>query len=260
MLLIISPSKTQSFSTHVLEPYSFPALLDHTCQLIELLRELDVNQIGDVMKTSSKLSQSSWQSFQDFRVPFNADNAKQALLAFKGDVYSGIRTEQYSEKDFQFAQNHLRILSGLYGILKPLDLIQPYRLEMSTSITTSRGKNLYFFWGDLLTSEVNKVLDSFSDPVLVNLASQEYFKALLPGQLKGRIVNVAFKEMKNEVYRIVAIHAKRARGKMVDFVITNRLRNVNDLVSFSEDGYQFNEVLSSSSDIVFCRGEKMSCN
>jgi len=254
MLLIISPSKTQSFSTHDLDPYSLPTLLDHSCQLIEFLRKFDVNQIGDLMKTSSKLSQSSWQSFQDFRVPFKAENAKQALLAFKGDVYSGIRVEQYSEKDFQFAQNHLRILSGLYGILRPLDLIQSYRLEMSTSITTLRGKNLYSFWGDLLTNEVNKALDSFSDPVLVNLASKEYFKALIPGQLKGRIVNVVFKEKKNGVYRIVAIYAKKARGKMVDFVITNRLRNVNDLVSFSEDGYQFNEDLSSSSNMVFCRG------
>jgi cytoplasmic iron level regulating protein YaaA (DUF328/UPF0246 family) len=172
MLLIMSPSKTQSFITHALGPYSLPTLLDHTCQLIEFLRELDVNQISDLMKTSSKLSQSSWQSFQAFRVPFNAENANQALLAFKGDVYSGIRAEQYSEKDFQFAQNHLRILSGLYGILKPLDLIQSYRLEMSTSITTLRGKNLYSFWGDLLTNEVNKALDSFSDPVLDNLATK----------------------------------------------------------------------------------------
>ena len=254
MLLIISPSKTQSFDAYGPDSHSLPALLEHTCQLIEYLRELDVNQIGDLMKTSSKLSQSSWQSFQDFQVPFTAENAKQALLAFKGDVYSGMRVEQYSEKDFQFAQEHLRVSSGLYGILKPLDLIQSYRLEMSTSLTTSKGKNLYSFWGDLLANEVNKSLDLFSDPVVVNLASQEYFKALLPGQLKGRIVNVAFKEKKNGVYRIVAIHAKRARGKMVDFVITNRLRNVRDITSFSEDGYQFREDLSSLSDIVFCRG------
>jgi len=254
VLLIISPSKTQDFSTQRSAPHTLPTLLVYSCQLIEYLRKLDVDQIGDLMKTSSKLSQSSRQSFQDFQVPFDAENAKQALLAFKGDVYSGIRAEQYSEEDFHFAQKHLRILSGLYGILKPLDLMQPYRLEMSTSLATVRGKNLYSFWGDLLTAEVNKALVSFSDPVLVNLASHEYFKALLPGQLKGRIVNVAFKEKKNGAYRIIAIHAKRARGKMVDFVITNRLRDVGDLASFSKDGYHLSEDLSTTSSMVFCRG------
>jgi cytoplasmic iron level regulating protein YaaA (DUF328/UPF0246 family) len=254
MLLIISPSKTQDFSIQSLTSHTQPSLLDCASQLMENLRKLDVDQVAGLLKTSAKLSQSSWQSFQDFQVPFDATNAKQALLAFKGDVFSGIGVEQYSEEDFLFAQKHLRILSGLYGLLKPLDLIQAYRLEMATALETSRGKNLYAFWKELLTDEVNKALGSLPDPVLVNLASQEYFKVLQPDKLNGRIVNVAFKEKKNGSYKTIAIHAKRARGMMVDFVITNRLVKAEDLVSFSEDDYLFSAEHSSSATIVFCRG------
>lgn len=254
MLMIISPSKTQDFRTQDLISYTLPTLLDQSCRLIEYLRKLDEARIGLLMKTSRKLSQSSWESFQDFNVPFEIANAKQALLAFKGEVYSGIRVDQYSKEDFQFAQAHLRILSGLYGILKPLDLIQPYRLEMSTALATERGESLYTFWGDLLTDEVNRALVSFADPLLVNLASLEYFKALVPAKIKARIVNVVFKEKKNGAYRTIAIHAKKARGKMVNFVITERLSKVGELTSFSEDGYRFSEDLSSASDMVFCRG------
>ncbi len=256
MLIIISPSKTQDFNANSLATpfHTIPAFLDHSGRLIECLRKFDVGQIGELLKTSRKLSQSSWQSFNDFQVPFDLENAKQALLAFKGDVYSGIRAEQYSEEDFLFAQKHLRILSGLYGILRPLDLIQPYRLEMSTALLTDRGKNLYSFWRVVLTAGVNKALASFSEPLLLNLASVEYFKALLPSALNCRVVNVAFKEKKNGGYRSIAIHAKRARGKMVHFVIANRFSKLADLLTFSEDGYLFSEEFSSANEMVFCRG------
>ena len=205
------------------------------------------------MKTSTKLSESTWESIHRFSVHYDVTNAKQALLAFTGAVFNGICTEHYNEDDFQFAQRHLRIVSGLFGILRPLDLIQPYRLEMATALETKKGKNLYEFWGELLTKEVNNDLNLLENPEVINLASNEYFKALFPEKLKGRVVNVAFKESKNGEYKTIAIHAKKARGKMVNFVIKNRLSRAQDLPIFAEDGYVFSKELSSLSNMVFCR-------
>lgn len=253
MLLIISPSKTQNFKPSASAPYTTPTLLKHSCLLIRHLQKLDRDQVGKLLKTSPKLSQSSWNNFQNFHTPFTDKNAKQALLTFEGEVFRGIETEQYTEDDFQFAQQHLRILSGLYGILKPLDLMQPYRLEMATALECGKAKNLYSFWRKMLTDEINNTLASCHDQVLINLASQEYFKALDKKKLTGKVVDIAFKEMKNGTYKTIAIHAKRARGKMVNFIIKNRITKVAELSSFSEGGYSLNKKLSSSSSRVFCR-------
>ena len=205
------------------------------------------------MKISDKLAELNYQRFQDFETPFTPDNAKQALLVFKGDVYRGMNVEDYSEEELAFAQKHLRILSGLYGVLRPLDLMQPYRLEMGTKLETQTGKNLYEFWGDRLSQLINGDLEKEPDPCLVNLASNEYFKSIDRKSLKARVLNIAFKENKGGKYKVVAIHAKRARGLMVDYVIRNRIEAPEGMKDFDAEGYQYSEALSDSDNWVFCR-------
>ena len=205
------------------------------------------------MKISDKLATLNQQRFQDFTTPFTPQNAKQALLVFNGDVYRGIDSENYDEDDLAFAQDHLRILSGLYGILRPLDLMQPYRLEMGTKLATEKGKNLYEFWGTQISELINTELENTPDPCLVNLASNEYFKSVDLTSLKARVLNIAFKENKSGTYKIVAIHAKRARGLMVDFVIRDRIENPELMKGFDRDGYAFNLDLSDDATWVFCR-------
>ncbi|MFC1827400.1 peroxide stress protein YaaA, partial [Thermodesulfobacteriota bacterium] len=202
---------------------------------------------------SDKLVQLNWQRYQEFTTPFNPDNARQALLAFKGDVYSGLGAETFSDTDLTFAQDHVRILSGLYGILKPLDLMQAYRLEMGTKFSTSHRKNLYEFWNSRVTEKLNDDLKVQKNPLLVNLASDEYFKVIHPKILQAPILKISFKENKSGTYKVIAIHAKRARGLMANFVVKNRLINAKDLKSFDSEGYEFNKALSSNEELVFCR-------
>ena len=180
-------------------------------------------------------------------------NAKAALFAFKGDVYGGIDIEHFTEDDFEYAQNHLRILSGLYGYLRPLDLIQPYRLEMKTKLANPRGDNLYQFWGERITQSLNKDIKKQEQPVLVNLASNEYFKSVKPKLLEGRILNITFKETKDGKTRIVAIFAKRARGMMADYIIRNRIEKPEDIKKFKQGGYRFNKALSDDKQWTFER-------
>ena len=193
------------------------------------------------------------QRFQKFTVPFDLVNAKQALLVFKGDVFSSIDVEAYTDEDLSFAQDHVRILSGLYGILRPLDLIQSYRLEMGIKSGFSGRKNLYEFWGRQVTDVLNEDLDHETKPLLVNLASDEYFKVIQPQKITAPILKISFKENKNGTYRVIAIHAKRARGLMINFVVTNHLEKVQDLKTINLEGYQFNDILSSDQEWVFCR-------
>ncbi|NJN23777.1 MAG: peroxide stress protein YaaA [Acaryochloridaceae cyanobacterium RL_2_7] len=254
MLMVISPAKTLDFSPRDCSDYTIPDQLDQSQELVEQLRELSPSEIGTLMKISPKLSDLNYQRFQDFHLPFSMDNAKPALLAFKGDVYKGIDTATYKPDDLNFAQKHLRILSGLYGILRPLDLIQPYRLEMGTKFQNAKGKNLYEFWGSQISELINQSLEGQSENVLVNLASNEYFKAIDQKRLKARLLNIAFKEHKNGAYKVVAIHAKRARGLMVDYGVRNRIQTVEALKGFDLEGYVFREDLSTESDWVFARG------
>ncbi|MBU0966081.1 MAG: peroxide stress protein YaaA [Proteobacteria bacterium] len=253
MLLIISPAKTQDFNVRNYPHCTVPVLLKQSRLLIDLLRQLSAAELGRLMKISPKLSELNRQRYEDFHPPFELSNARQALLAFRGDVYSGIDADHYGDEDFSFAQQHLRILSGLYGVLKPLDLIQPYRLEMGTRLANSRGKDLYDFWGTIITDELNEDLQDEAEPVLVNLASQEYFKAIKPRTLQARLLTISFKENKNNRYQVIGIHAKRARGLMTDFVIRNRITALDDLQSFTQNGYQFRSSLSSETEWVFCR-------
>ena len=251
MLMIISPSKTQNFDPPTQSKYTQPAHQGQIQTLVEQLQQYSPDELGQLMKISPKLSDLNWQRYQNFQTSFNPKSAKQALLAFKGDVYNGIEVESYAQDDFAFAQKHLRVLSGLYGLLKPLDLIQPYRLEMGTKLKTQQGNTLYDFWGSQITDALNA--DLGSDSTLVNLASGEYFKAVHPQKLKGKVLNIAFKENKNGTYKVIGIYAKRARGLMVNFAIRNRIAEPNDLQNFAVDGYTFNPDLSEANQWVFCR-------
>ncbi len=256
MILIISPSKTQQMEGRTVEKYSRPALLDHSAQLVEQLAAMSEDELAGLMKMSAKLAALSYERYQKFTLPFTLDNARQALTVFHGDQFSTIAVDDYREDDFLFAQQHLRILSGLYGVLRPLDLMQPYRLEMATRLATDRGKTLYAFWGDLITDRIGNTLEEQENPLLVNLASDEYFKALQPDHLHCPVVKIAFKEIRNNVARIIAIHAKRARGMMVDFVIRHRITDPEMLKNFSSGGYTYSMDLSTEKEWVFTRSGK----
>ena len=254
MLITLSPSKGQDFEQAApTQTHSVPDQLDDSIVLAKTLKNYSANKIKDLMSISDNLSELNHQRFQDFETPFTAQNAKQALFAFKGDVYSGINTTSMNQADYEYAQEHLRILSGLYGSLKPLDLIQPYRLEMKTKLKTRRGDNLYQFWGESITDLLNESLKSQKQKVIVNLASQEYWKSVKPKQLNGEVINVAFKENKDGKSRIIAIFAKKARGMMADFIIRNRIESVEGLKDFNYEGYQYDDKVSTDSLFVFSR-------
>ena len=252
MIIIISPSKTQDFSSNPNIQISYPRQLKQSLQLINTLTELSSEELAILMKISEKLSLLNWQRFQNFSDDFSLKNAKQALLAFKGGVYKGFSIETYTPEDFNFAQQHLRILSGLYGVLRPLDLIQPYRLEMGTRLKNIDGKNLYEFWGDKITQLLNQDLAN-QDSLVINLASNEYFKAIKPNYLEAKILTLSFKENKQGAYKVVAIHAKHARGLMANFIIKNRLNNPESIKNFKLENYQFNSALSNTNEWVFTR-------
>ncbi len=242
MLITLSPSKGQDFETPALsKTCSKPEALKDSELLIKELRKIKQQDIQQLMSVSENIARLTADRYKSFNTPFTPKNAKQAIFAFKGDVYSGIDIEKYKEADLKYAQNHLRILSGLYGCLRPLDLIQPYRLEMKTKLHNVRGENLYQFWGDSITDELNKELDKQKQAVLVNLASNEYFKSVKPKQLKGRLLNINFKETKDGKTRVVAIFAKRARGMMTDYILRNRIEKPEDIKKFKQGGYRFSK-------------------
>ncbi|MBN7770098.1 peroxide stress protein YaaA [Marinobacter daepoensis] len=255
MLMIISPAKTLDYESPLAtETHTQPDFLDDACELIDQLKELEPHQISNLMSISDKLGQLNAERFQSWCTPFTADNARQAVLAFKGDVYTGLNAESFSEEDFAFAQNHLRILSGLYGLLKPLDLMQPYRLEMGTRFGNTRGKDLYAFWGTRITETLNHRLAN-DDKVLVNLASNEYFKSVQKKQLDARLITPQFKDWKNGQYKIISFYAKKARGLMCRYAIQNRITQADDLKGFNLDGYYFSEDQSDSNNWIFLRDE-----
>lgn len=254
MIIVISPSKTLDFSPNPFQMHTIPRQLENSQELIDTIKQLSAKDLADLMKISEKLSQLNWQRYRDFQQPFSLNNAKQALLAFKGDVYAGIDAENYTKDDFAFAQNYLRILSGLYGALRPLDLIQPYRLEMGTRLHNSSAKNLYEYWGDQVTELIKQDLNEHKTPLLLNLASNEYFKVIKPKLLQLPVLSLSFKENKAGVYKTIGIHAKRARGLMTDFIIKNRLTEASQIKTFCNSDYGFNENLSSENEWVFSRG------
>ncbi len=256
MLMVISPAKTLDFETAAKTKKStVPDFLSQSEQLIDQLRVLSPSDISELMSISDKLGQLNFDRFLNWHTPFDSENAKQAVLAFKGDVYTGLDAESFSSKDFSFAQKHLRMLSGLYGLLRPLDLIQPYRLEMGTKFVNEEGANLYKFWGNQLTEALNQQLKKNKSEVLVNLASNEYFKAVNSKELNADIITPVFKDFKNGKYKIISFYAKKARGLMSAYVIKNQIDNVDDLKKFDTDGYCYNSAMSSAREWVFTREE-----
>ncbi len=254
MIITLSPSKGQDFSEPAkTKKYTIPDALDDSQWLIKELRKINTGELQTLMDISENIAKLNVGRVKDFKVPFTTSNAKQAIFAFKGDVYSGINIENFSADDLAYAQKHLRMLSGLYGCLRPLDLIQPYRLEMKTKLKNPRGDNLYKFWGERITDSLNKELVKQQEPVLVNLASNEYFKSVKPKLLKGRLLNINFKETKDGKTRIVAIYAKRARGMMTDYILRNRIENPEDMKKFKEGGYKYAKADSDDKQWTFVR-------
>lgn len=257
MLILISPAKTLDYQSPLAtERFTQPALLEHSQQLIKTARTLSAPQIKKLMGISDKLADLNATRFHDWQPDFTPENARQALLAFKGDVYTGLQAETFSDADFDFAQQHLRMLSGLYGVLRPLDLMQPYRLEMGIRFENERGKDLYQFWGDIITDTLNEALAEQGDEIVVNLASDEYFRAVKPKKLNARIIKPVFLDEKNGTFKVISFYAKKARGLMSRYIIEQRLTKPEQLTGFNREGYFFDEAASTPDELVFKRHEQ----
>lgn len=254
MLVLLSPSKTQDFtpSARIAAPTQ-PELLKESATLVKTLRKLSEAEIGRLMHISDKLAALNHHRYHDFSTPFTAGNAKPAVLAFRGDVYDGLDADTMDAADLDFAQHSLRMLSGLYGILRPYDLMQPYRLEMKTPLANPRGKDLYTFWGNRITDLLNQHLESENADTVINLASGEYFKAVQPKRLKARLLTVHFKERKGNELKVIGLFAKKARGMMARHIVRHRITETGDMTGFNEEGYRFEPELSSTTEFVFAR-------
>ncbi len=259
MLAVISPAKSLDFdSPPATGKHSQPDFLSDSRALIGELRNRSAADLSDLMHISSKLAELNYQRYSDWQTPFSPDNAKAAMLAFTGDVYMGLQANDLSERDFTWAQNHLRILSGLHGLLKPLDLIQPYRLEMGTKLGNPRGDDLYAFWRAKVTRALDRAITQAHGskggrPVLLNLASNEYFNVLDTSRLNARIITPTFKDLRKGRYTFISFFAKKARGAMARFMIENRVTTVKGLKEFAQDDYYFEASLSNDDDWVFHR-------
>lgn len=257
MLILISPAKTLDYQSPLTTTrYTRPELLDYSRLLVAEARKLSTPQIATLMGISDKLADLSATRFHEWRPDFTPQNARQAILAFRGDVYTGLQAETFSEQALDFAQQHLRILSGLYGVLRPLDLMQPYRLEMGIRLANPRGKDLYQFWGDVITHQLNAALQSQGDNSVVNLASDEYFKAVQPEKLHADIIKPVFLDQKNGKFKVISFYAKRARGLMTRYIIENRLTTPAQLTGFNSAGYFFDQEASTTGELVFKRHEQ----
>jgi len=254
MLIAISPAKKLDYTTPApVGEHSQPMHLDRASELIDIMRQKDSFEIASLMKLSMKLADLNMHRYQDWHTPFTPENAKQAVFAFCGDVYQGLDATTLNTTDIAYAQDHLRILSGLYGLLRPLDLMQPYRLEMSTKLATDYGHNLYQFWGNIITKSINTDLKNQGDDILINLASNEYFSSIKKRDIRGRIITPAFKELRQGKYRIISFNAKKARGFMSRYIIQNQITNPEDIQSFDVANYRFNAELSSADTYTFTR-------
>lgn len=248
MIILISPSKTLDFSSPAKDNYTTPLFIKDSCSLISELKKLSVKQICNLMSISDKLGELNFNRYHKFSRTFTTKNSREAIYAFRGDVYEGLSADSLTTKDIEYAQEHLRILSGLYGLLRPLDLIQPYRLEMGIKLANKEGKNLYQFWENKITEAIEK-----DSTTIINLASQEYFKAINTKVLSQKIITPIFKEKKGDSYKVIALLAKKARGLMSRYIIQNRLTKIEDIKNFSEAGYKFIPSFSDEFEWVFTR-------
>ena len=257
MLVVVSPAKNLDFESDIpVKQFTQPAMLEDTEKLMEVCRTLSPADLSSLMKISDKLATLNANRFAEFTTPFTPDNARQAMYAFNGDVYTGLDAYSLDSDTVAYAQKHLRILSGLYGLLRPLDLMQAYRLEMGTKLANPEGKDLYAFWDDRITYVLNKALEAQGDNVLINLASNEYFKAVKKKSLDGMIITPTFKDCKNGQYKIISFFAKKARGLMARYILENRVEDVEGLKNFEVDGYVFSEEQSSSTELVYLRNQE----
>ena len=253
MLAIVSPAKTLDYESKlVTKKHSEPRFLEDSSLLINQLRKLTPPDLSSLMSISDNLAELNHRRYAEWDTCLEK-SARPAILAFKGDVYLGLDAQSLGERDFTWAQKHLRILSGLHGILRPLDRIHPYRLEMGTSLATTRGKNLYEFWGNTVTEALNDDLADQPKPILINLASNEYYGVLQPKDIHARIIDVQFKELRDGQYRFLSFFAKKARGLMARYMIDHRVKTLKALKQFNYEGYSFNEELSSGDNWVFTR-------
>jgi len=256
MLFVVSPAKNLDYdSAAPVDDYTQPDLLDEAAALVKVCRQFSPHELSELMGISDKLAGLNAARFSEWRTPFSTTKAKQAVFAFNGDVYTGLDAASLSEADWQYGQEHMRILSGLYGVLKPLDLMMPYRLEMGTKLKTSRGRDLYAFWGDTITQKLNQTLDHLDTDIFINLASNEYFKAVKTDSLQAKVVTPVFKDTKNGKLKVISFYAKKARGLMARYILEKKPNSVADLQSFDEAGYSFNAELSNDKELVFCRDE-----
>lgn len=254
MISVVSPAKSLNFDdSSSVKMFSQCSFLKKSQLLVNDLKKYSPKQISDLMKISDKLAVLNADRYNNWSLPFNERNAKQAAFAFKGDVYIGLEIDSFSKDDLNYAQDHFRILSGLYGLLKPLDLIQAYRLEMGTSFQNKRGKNLYEFWNSSITKHLNKELELSKSQYLLNLASNEYYKVILPKTLNATVITPVFKDWKNGRYKIISFFAKKARGMMAAYQLKNKIKNPEDLKGFDTAGYTFNDDMSQGNQLVFTR-------
>lgn len=254
MLTLISSAKTLDFTGPLpTQQHSQPEFIHQADTLVKLCRNLTPTQISSLMSISDKLAKLNANRYAQWQKKADLNNARQAIFAFKGEIYHGLHPEDFTQKDIDFAQQHLRILSGLYGILRPLDLIQPYRLEMSTKLQNKQGKDLYAFWQDDITQSIDAILEKQSHPILIDLAFDDYFKAIIQKQLKAKLVKPIFLDKKNDNYRVINVYAKKARGLMCRYIIKQQVTSIEQLVNFDMDGYKFCRQDSDDEQLIFKR-------
>lgn len=257
MLALISPAKTLDYESALpTDSHTLPRLLAHSQELIDVSRTLSASEIASLMSVSEKIANLNVERFRDWQADFDFSNARQALFAFKGDVYTGLDAYSLTEQDIRYAQQHLRMLSGLYGLLRPLDLMMPYRLEMGTKLKNPRGANLYEFWGNIITDLINEDLAAAKSELLVNIASDEYYKSVKESKIQAEIIKPVFLDQKNGKYKVISFYAKKARGLMARYIIENNIERAEDLKGFNTDGYYFDADSSLKGELVFKRDEQ----
>ncbi|MCG6187033.1 peroxide stress protein YaaA [Maribellus maritimus] len=257
MLIVVSPAKSLNFETPAtVANYSIPELLEQSEKLIGKLKKMSPGQLSKLMNISKDLGELNYERYQNWILPFNTENAKQAVLAFNGDVYQGLSAATLSEEKLELAQKRMRILSGLYGVLKPLDLIQAYRLEMGTKLKYYKSDDLYSFWNPIITRKINEAVAESGTDFLINLASNEYFKSIDKKKLKAKIITPEFKDLKNGQYKMISFFAKKARGLMTRFILDNDITEPENLQAFDYEGYLFNSDLSKPGTPVFTRDKE----
>lgn len=255
MLTVLSPAKTLDYDSKLpTRKFSTPRMIEKTRELVSVMATKSPADLRGLMDISDELAQLNYERFQIFEPEFNRSNSRPAVVAFKGDVYLGLNVDEFGERDFTYAQKHLRILSGLYGVLRPLDLMQPYRLEMGTALKTDRGDDLYTYWGSAITGALNADLANYRTKVLINLASKEYFRAIHHDELDGKVISPVFRDFNRSEYRIISFFAKRARGEMAAWMIRNKIKSVRGLRDFDGMGYKYSPAHSTSTQPTFIRG------